>query len=431
LPDLDLEGDVRGGDSDFPFSAFIDVVADELWTDELFPVLNLDEGVVKVAVGFEASCAVLETGRAICWGRDHDSARLGTNHMGVTPGPDGILTPPSVQVFENVAGGNITDICIGDVSACAVLSTGQVRCWGQGGDGQLGDNSFSDALTGAFVVGITDAVGITCGPYTVCAWTESGALYCWGDDGSFEVPDAGSTDDETPVLASIPEKVVDAALSYQTGCAVTESGKLYCWGESDDSSLFGTIPSGPDQPTPVQVNIAAKVVKVVLASYHGCALTDIGEVYCWGVNSALGLGYHPYDSSMLFIPRKLNQRYFYGKRVVDIAVRTDEWFQYSGPYSAYPDYPAGGTVFLTEDDKLYYTGVKNRLQSEPVPVEYCPSAKMDCNDSKSKGKKGKKQQQLMIVGAAVVGVMMVGLAVRYRRRQRSAGAMAITPTPTI
>jgi hypothetical protein len=51
------------------------------------------------------------------------------------------------------------------------------------------------------------------------------------------------------------------------GCTLTARGAVYC-ARNDDA--------------PVRVGVAGKVVQLVAAGDSTCALTEPGEVYCWG-----------------------------------------------------------------------------------------------------------------------------------------------------
>ncbi|HEX7444386.1 MAG TPA: hypothetical protein VF320_10885, partial [Acidimicrobiales bacterium] len=89
--------------------------------------------------------------------------------------------------------------------ACAVLDTGQAKCWGRNATGQLGDATTNDASTPVLVTGLLGATGITAadelyGDGHSCALLANGAVKCWGYNGYGELGDATTTDRHTPVL---------------------------------------------------------------------------------------------------------------------------------------------------------------------------------------------------------------------------------------
>ena len=95
--------------------------------------VSLGRKAVAIGVGEYLNCAILDNGKVRCWG-EGDSGQLGlgaTNHIGDNELPTSV---PAV----NLGGRRAISVAAGYDSACAILSTGRVRCWGFGGNGQLG-----------------------------------------------------------------------------------------------------------------------------------------------------------------------------------------------------------------------------------------------------------------------------------------------------
>jgi alpha-tubulin suppressor-like RCC1 family protein len=94
--------------------------------------VNVGGNVLKVGCGAQHTCALLEGGKVRCWG-DAESGQLGygnTNDIGDNEAP---ATAGDVNV-----GGTVVDLAVGGFHTCALLDTGNVRCWGSGASGQLG-----------------------------------------------------------------------------------------------------------------------------------------------------------------------------------------------------------------------------------------------------------------------------------------------------
>ena len=89
------------------------------------------------------ACAVRTSGAAVCWG-DGYNGELGDGSPDT--GEQGPFSSPPLAVASLT---NIVEIATGGNSACALLATGDVDCWGFNGDGQLGrttsDNNFNSA----------------------------------------------------------------------------------------------------------------------------------------------------------------------------------------------------------------------------------------------------------------------------------------------
>jgi alpha-tubulin suppressor-like RCC1 family protein len=72
----------------------------------------------------------------------------------------------------------------GDWQTCAVVTGGGVRCWGDNGDGQLGNGTtMNRSLTSGGDV-LTGATAVTSGGLHTCALLGTGRLPCWGAGGA-------------------------------------------------------------------------------------------------------------------------------------------------------------------------------------------------------------------------------------------------------
>ena len=70
-------------------------------------------------------------------------------------------------------------------------------------------------------------------------------------------------------------------------CAITSIGELYCWG--DDSS--GQVGDGAQEsPAGVAVPVLSDVVQVDAGEAHTCAINTGGNAFCWGDGAAGQLG---------------------------------------------------------------------------------------------------------------------------------------------
>ncbi|MFL2984249.1 MAG: putative Ig domain-containing protein [Candidatus Poseidoniaceae archaeon] len=247
----------------------------------------------KLAAGLQHTCAILDTGSLMCWGRDH-VGQLGNGATTTVSQEEPVLVNlPSGQKAVAVSAGNF--------HTCALLDTGSVMCWGGDGNGQLGNGATTTAFQDEPV--LVDlptgrsAVGLSVGGKHSCAILDTGSLMCWGlgADGQLGNGDLNKDDEESPVYVNLPygRTAVAVSVGNQHTCALLDTGSLMCWGR-DDSGQLGEGAGGSDQVSPVYVNLPTgrTAVSIVAAFQHSCAILDNRSLMCWGkdVNSQLGNG---------------------------------------------------------------------------------------------------------------------------------------------
>jgi alpha-tubulin suppressor-like RCC1 family protein len=96
----------------------------------------------------------------------------------------------------------VAHIASGFEHSCAVIQTGKVYCWGRNNRGQLGDGSTTYTTVPTRAVGLDDVVEVTGGREHSCARTADGSVYCWGSNDSGELGDGTTTERHTPLRVS-------------------------------------------------------------------------------------------------------------------------------------------------------------------------------------------------------------------------------------
>jgi hypothetical protein len=181
---------------------------------------------VQVDAGERHTCALTVDGGVKCWG-GNSYGQLGD---GTTTGR---LTPVAVAGLRN----GVQAIAAGAFHTCALTTSGEVKCWGQNDDGQLGDGTTQGRLAPVDVGGLGDGVrAIATGSYHTCAVTETGGVKCWGENGSGQLGDGTTQERLTPVdVVGLVSGI--RAISAGSGhtCALPESGGAKCWGAAGDS----------------------------------------------------------------------------------------------------------------------------------------------------------------------------------------------------
>ncbi|MBM4412460.1 MAG: hypothetical protein FJ040_03295 [Chloroflexi bacterium] len=209
------------------------------------------------------------------------------------PRADTIAIPFTVD-NESVALGSDQQptLAIGAQHACVVTRSALLLCWGDNQFNQLGIGVDGDNV--AFqsspspVVGMTDVLSVALGRNHSCALRfQIGEIWCWGDN---QFRQLGTERNGPQTVRSIAARVSLVPQSQQIvaganhTCALTQQGEVWCWGDNE----FAQIALEPSlqgvQPQKVP-NLPTDVVMLRAGANHTCALTTQGQLWCWGDNS--------------------------------------------------------------------------------------------------------------------------------------------------
>jgi alpha-tubulin suppressor-like RCC1 family protein len=261
-------------------------------------------GATQVRLGTVFGCALTGDngtgGGVMCWGNN----RFGQLGNGQIVNTIRTFAAPVLNSAGGSALSGVKQISAGEAFLCARLTTGNVKCWGQGGNGQLGVNSTTntgvpvtvlDTSGSAALSGVTE---ITTGMFHNCAftsWEAQNPLYCWGHNGMGQ----GGTGDLSNATLTLPQPVLDfsrlpvggdlvSAAIISGGahtCSFTSADGLKCWGSNTHGQLgSGTLTSSSDVPVDV-AGLSSGVKSVALGQNFSCAILAWGKVKCWGENT--------------------------------------------------------------------------------------------------------------------------------------------------
>ncbi len=141
-------------------------------------------------------------------------------------------------------------IALGQVFACAVVSDGSIRCWGDNNDGELGNGTNSNSSVPVPVSNITNAIAVSAGvakETEPCALLSDGTVQSWWGNA---------------VPAPVPG-ITDAVALGSGGCGYALLGD-------------GTIQSWGGNSLPVAISGITDAVAVA----GNCALLSGGVVQC-------------------------------------------------------------------------------------------------------------------------------------------------------
>jgi alpha-tubulin suppressor-like RCC1 family protein len=248
----------------------------------------------QFSIGQQFTCALLDGGDVKCWGFNgwNGEGLLGygnTTALGSTMAP-----PAEVVDFD---GERVQAIGSGANFTCALLGSGDVRCWGSGSMLGTGESTNYTSPAPAVALG-RPAVALSVGYQHACALLDDGTAKCWGQNGYGQCGNG-----ETGQLLAPPSAPIDfgagrTAVAISAGsqftCALLDDGTAKCWGDNQSGQLglgFRTDGSGAYAPPAAPIHLAGRGVRAIYAGWqHACAVLGDGETTCWGSNYQGELG---------------------------------------------------------------------------------------------------------------------------------------------
>lgn len=265
---------------------------------------------VDIAMSDDDTCALLSSGKLSCWGRRHfwswgPHAVYGIEDaVTVTGGATGhfcALTRGGAIgcVGESKKGakgdtswtteiaGDYREVRAGADFTCALSKKDQVTCWGMNDAGQLAQ-AHQDAMPAPRRLGSMEGARViaAAGDLT-CAALADRSVLCWGPD-----PTGNNTEDAGPHTYQSVMRADDilmgggsagkAGADERAGvivCALTDKLPT-CWGSNRASHLPTINPGVVSEPATLASLNGYK--SIALGLDHACALSEAGDVSCWG-----------------------------------------------------------------------------------------------------------------------------------------------------
>ena len=262
-------------------------------TKKLVLATGFERDITQVSVGEGFTCVLTKDGAVKCRGYNN-YGNLGNG------------TRQDTGVLSTVSGldSGVKAIAAGWHHACALLSNGGIKCWGNNETGGLGDGTTTQATTPVEVQELGGvAKAIAAGSNYSCALLDDGTLKCWGNNmlGQLGIKTDKCGKNYSPCsvkplkIEGLDGAVVEMSLGESNSCAVTEKGSLFCWGLNEYGQL-GIGSAGQFKDTPTVVPNLSGVKHVAVGDEHTCAALQNNAVFCWGENFGLELGSRSKDS---------------------------------------------------------------------------------------------------------------------------------------
>lgn len=293
--------------------------------------INLSGKARQIATGTTAACAVLEDGKLSCWGKNN-YGEVGTGTKTCVGNMDSPVEPVEVNVGPGV---KVDRVAMGHAHTCVLTQANNVKCWGQNASGELGNGQVKDygvggdpqpvdPSTAADVVLNASAMQVAACFQHTCVILDGKAdgpdkVRCWGAN-EFGQLGQNSNSVEPVIITSDPGMDVDLGLDpttmkarsaknigcgrYHT-CALTDDGDVFCWGFKAYGQLgYGEIMNnvgdgvGPSPGEMGSVPLGESAEMIAVGADHSCALMQSGSLSCWGRSDVgqMGLGCTPKDA---------------------------------------------------------------------------------------------------------------------------------------
>lgn len=287
----------------------------ELWK---LPYIDLggDFAAQEIIMGLNHSCAIAATGKVKCWGNNNaGQLGLGDTKLRGKLKTDMGSALPYVDLGPGVV---VTQMCLGEQHTCALLNSGELKCWGSNlahGGGTTANLGSTPTHMGVNLKPVNldgeKVKKVACGLRHTCALLQNGTVKCFGQNSVFGTlghENASSTvigDSASEMGKALPEtklsndlEVIDLSCGTSHCCALIENSAVKCWGAGQQGQLGlgdatnrgGAVGQMGDNLPFVDLGNLAQVEAIQLGGNDSCATLANGDVKCWGLNNNGQLG---------------------------------------------------------------------------------------------------------------------------------------------
>jgi alpha-tubulin suppressor-like RCC1 family protein len=215
----------------------------------------------SISAGSSHTCGITTTGAAYCWGLGSGGA------IGDGIGATFTVVPSAVTAPTGGSALTFSSITVGGSHTCGITTTGAAYCWGYGGNGELGNGSTNGSNVPVAVVAPTGGSilifsSISAGVYGgsngdhTCGITTTGAAYCWGNGGNGELGNNSTNGSNVPVAVLAPTggnvlTFSSVSVDANHSCGITTTGSAFCWGNGGSGRLGNNSTTNSGVPVSV------------------------------------------------------------------------------------------------------------------------------------------------------------------------------------
>eukprot|EP00961_Rhodomonas_salina_P255249 3449690-Rhodomonas_salina.1 len=274
-------------------------------------VAFLGVNVRQISCGNQHTAVLLESGEMRTFGRGN-FGQLGQG-ASVTAN---VSAPEQVAVLGNQ---KIAMISCGWHHTAALLENGTLYTWGSGEYGRLGHGDeirqavpkLVEALQGKSVT------FVACGGFHTAVIIEGGNVMTWGGGYFGQLGHGDETDRRSPKMVKGLQQCVANTVACGTHHSImlTESHEVWTWGSGE----YGKLGIGDEEkhaePIMIPLLQGQDVIAVSTGGFHSCALTAEGILYTWGGGDKGQLGHGDENSQNVPVPVEALR----GKRIVKVS----------------------------------------------------------------------------------------------------------------
>jgi alpha-tubulin suppressor-like RCC1 family protein len=263
-----------------------------------FTLTGTGTQLIQLALGGSQTCLIDEVSKIRCTGKNN-YGQFGLGHTHSVS--SNIQTVSSLDLGSNVI---IKQLSVNDNHSWALydegVKKGVVTCWGYNLNGRLAQGSTAEILSSPFITGGTkhsvdlggEASAVSVGFEHTCALLKTGDVKCWGMNSSGQLGvDSIVAVTGLPQQVSIGGKAIQVSAGAGHTCVTIETGKVRCFGDN----FYGQLGQGTteermgnksgDMAKLSDIKLGAEFTSQSVLASNGafsCSLATNGSVKCWG-----------------------------------------------------------------------------------------------------------------------------------------------------
>lgn len=236
-------------------------------------VVPADASATAIDLGYRHACMIDTAGAVRCWGANTYGERGTTAILGAVPLEAGASA-----------------LATGFYSTCAIVNR-EVVCFGNNSSGQVNPSSALGTSPATVVDGAAPAVQVAASTAFSCATLDDAGAVCWGINSGSQLGRVATLPRNPPASPAFTPGIVPTSVTAGTShvCAIMSDRGVNCWG-GNARGQSGDFSGKNPVTAPYGVGGIGNVVQLALGHEHSCALTEGGDVYCWGANAKGQLG---------------------------------------------------------------------------------------------------------------------------------------------